>query len=264
MIPCLHLITLLNWAVLDHWFCTNRPDRFKTAFTVDDQQCSRKLVTANLVEKQEEVRALLHKNAWTSVCELAQVIHISVGSMHTILTRSLKLYAYRILTQQELKLGDYAKRIKFCNWFLCFMHGSFGSLHQVFFHGWIMDSFWPLHKLAELSNLIQWQPTYSHWMSITYAKSRYLVCRMLKTSSRTLFLWRYHYCCSILGYCARHYHISGWGWTVLLLPTRQAPGHRAGQTKFLRVFQWQSDLDWSLASQETPPHTTWLFLVGLH
>ncbi len=83
-----------------------------------------------------------------------------------------------------------------------------------------MDSSRRFHKFTELSNLVEWQPTCTRWKWITSPKSRHLVCCILKTSGRILFLWRYHYCCSIPGYCTRLYRISGWGRMVLLLPTR--------------------------------------------
>jgi hypothetical protein len=56
-----------------------------------------------------------------SIRKLSQQVGVSYGTAHTALKKRLCLHPYKITAVRELKPGDSAKRVAYCEWFLDFL-----------------------------------------------------------------------------------------------------------------------------------------------
>lgn len=89
---------------------------FSSTGNLEKKKPGRSLTTATTTEKVEEAKQIIENNPKVSVRRLAQQLGTSTGSAHTILTKKLKLFPYKIQICQKLKEGDYECRVRFCVW----------------------------------------------------------------------------------------------------------------------------------------------------
>ncbi|XP_014782553.1 uncharacterized protein LOC106877993 [Octopus bimaculoides] len=65
----------------------------------------------------EDIRQRILRSPRKSVRRLSHGTGLSVGSCHTALHKSLKLYPYRVSSLRELIPADFTKRLDYCKWF---------------------------------------------------------------------------------------------------------------------------------------------------
>lgn len=91
--------------------------KFNLTGSVHDLLRSGRPKSATTDDKVEECRVLLENNPGMSLRRTALATGISYGSVHSIARESLDLYPYRIQLRHQIKPPDYARRIKFAEWF---------------------------------------------------------------------------------------------------------------------------------------------------
>ena len=71
-------------------------------------------LSSHYVEKAEEI---IEENPNVSVRYLAQQLRTSIGSTHSILTKKLSLYHFKVIICQKLQERNFERRVEFCEWF---------------------------------------------------------------------------------------------------------------------------------------------------
>src|SRR6185437_1012909 len=92
-------------------------------------------------ENVDRVRAAVGKSPKKSVRRASQQLQLSVGTVHTILTKFLKLYPYKIQIEQPLKQNDKLRRLEFAQEFGVFLKDNPTVLNSIWFsdeaHFWL-------------------------------------------------------------------------------------------------------------------------------
>lgn len=106
--------------------------RFRETGSVLDKHRDRQrsVLTPQVVQ---DIRAAVTRSPHKSLRRLSREKNISLGSAHTAVRRILKCYPYRMQVFHELNNADFAKRVRYCQWFKTFIRGNIGILDQLFF-----------------------------------------------------------------------------------------------------------------------------------
>ncbi len=107
-------------------------DHFRNAHCVGRKKGSGRRVSVRTPEKKTEIKNLISANRRWLVRKLHRRTGMLTSSVHRTL-HDLKLYLYRLMVRQELKLGDYAKRLTYSHWFNMFVHDGMHKMDRVFF-----------------------------------------------------------------------------------------------------------------------------------
>lgn len=92
--------------------------KFETTGSVQSIKSSGRPRSARTIENIAVVQNSVMVSPGKSVRRRAQQLHLLPSSLHRILTKDLKMHAYKIQLTQELKPADHGKRLRFAQWIM--------------------------------------------------------------------------------------------------------------------------------------------------
>ncbi len=173
-----------NTRILHNTVIKHVVDGFRNAHCVGRKKESGTRVSVRKPEKKTKIKNFISANRRLSVCKLSRCTGMSTTSVHRTL-HDLKLYAYRLMVRQELKLGDYAKRLTYCHWFNTFVHDGMHKMDHVFFS----DETW-VHLIGYVNSQNYRKSIRICWIRPPPAKDRNLVCDFTNLSGRPILFQR--------------------------------------------------------------------------